>query len=188
MTVQHATSRRERRAAERATAHAAATSRRETRRAVHAREARDATVRRLAFGGVAVAVLAIGGVLAFGDFVDRPGGTARAGVIDVQSSMAGFTPSEIRVTAGATVTMSWWTDDAAVHLQGGVHTMIAPELGLSEALPAEGNRTIVWAVPDKPGTFDVYCDSCCGGKASPSMHGRIVVEPASAAADVEAPA
>jgi plastocyanin len=116
-------------------------------------------------------------VLAFGDFLDRPS-TIAAGVIDVQSSMAGFTPAEIRVTAGATATMNWWTDDAAMHLQGGVHTMIAPDLGLYEELPAEGNRTVVWAVPDRPGTYDVYCDTCCGGKASPSMHGKIVVEPA----------
>jgi plastocyanin len=134
-------------------------------------------VRALLFGALAVGVLAVGSVLAFGDFLDRPSSTA-AGVIDVQSSMAGFTPAEIRVTAGSTVTMNWWTDDAAVHLQGGVHTMIAPDLELNEELPAEGSRSVVWAVPDRPGTYDVYCDTCCGGKASPSMHGKIVVEPA----------
>jgi plastocyanin len=134
-------------------------------------------VRALLFGALAVGVLAVGSVLAFGDFLDRPSSTA-AGVIDVQSSMAGFTPAEIRVTAGSTVTMNWWTDDAAVHLQGGVHTMIAPDLELNEELPAEGSRSVVWAVPDRPGTYDVFCDTCCGGKESPSMHGKIVVEPA----------
>ena len=51
--------------------------------------------------------------------------------------MAGFTPSEIRVKAGTTVTFDWWTQDAAVHLQNGVHTMIAPELG-PERGPAGG--------------------------------------------------
>ena len=128
------------------------------------------------FGAIILVVLAIGAYLAFGDFLNRP--AAAVGTIDVQSSMAGFTPSEIRVKAGTTATFDWWTQDAAVHLQNGVHTMIAPELGLNEALPAEGRRTVTWQVPDRPGTYDVYCDSCCGGVESPTMHGKIVIEAA----------
>ncbi len=135
-----------------------------------------ARVRPLAFAAVVVAVLAVGGWLAFGNFLTRP--AAAAGTISVQSSMAGFTPSEIHVKAGATVTLDWWTEDAAMHLENGVHTMISPDLGLDESLPAEGRRNVVWTVPDKPGTYDVYCDSCCGGKDNPQMHGKIVVEAA----------
>jgi plastocyanin len=181
MTDQGPVARADRRAQERERIHRAGDERRRARQAEQRRRAHQATIRKLAFGGIVVVVLGIGGALAFGDFLDRPTAGATAGVIDVQSSMAGFTPSEIRVTAGETATLSWWTDDAAVHLQGGVHTMVAPDLGLYEELPAEGNRTVVWQVPDKPGSYDVYCDSCCGGKDSPTMHGRIVVEPASAA-------
>jgi cytochrome c oxidase subunit 2 len=139
-------------------------------------EAGPDTARKIAFGAIVAVILAAGGFLAFGDFLDRP--SAAAGTIEVQSSMAGFTPSEIRVKAGTTATLDWWTDDAAVHLQGGVHTMVSPELGLNEALPAEGRRMVVWQVPNKPGTYDVYCDSCCGGKDSPQMHGKIVIEAA----------
>jgi plastocyanin len=128
------------------------------------------------FGVIVVAVLAVGAYLAFGDFLNRP--TAAAGTIDVQSSMAGFTPSEIRVKAGSTVTLDWWTQDASMHLENGVHTMIAPELGLYEELPAESRRAVIWQVPNTPGTYDVYCDSCCGGKDSPTMHGKILVESA----------
>src|SRR5678815_5390665 len=105
------------------------------------------------FGGIVVTVLAVGGFLAFGDFLNRPGGAS--GTINVQSSMAGFTPSVITVKAGDTVTLDWWTQDAAVHLQGGVHTMISPELGLNEQLPAEGRRSVAWTVPNRPGTYDV---------------------------------
>jgi cytochrome c oxidase subunit 2 len=126
------------------------------------------------FVAVVVGVLAVGAYLAFDDFLNRP--AAAAGAIDVQSSMAGFTPSEIRVKAGTTVTLDWWTQDAAMHLQGGVHTMIAPELGLREELPAESRRAVTWQVPNKPGTYDVWCDSCCGGRESPTMHGKIVIE------------
>ena len=129
--------------------------------------------RLLAFGAIAVAVLAIGGYLAFGDFLRRS--PAAAGAISIQSSMAGFTPSEIRVKAGQAVTLDWWTDDAAPHLQGGVHTMISPELGLFFTLPAESRQLVAFRAPAKPGTYDVYCDTCCGGKASPAMHGQIVV-------------
>jgi len=129
-----------------------------------------------AFGAIAAVVLLGGLWLAFGNFLTRP--AAATGSISVQSSMAGFTPAEIHVKAGSTVTLDWWTEDAAMHLQNGVHTMISPELGLNEALAAEGRRAVAWTVPNKPGTYDVWCDSCCGGKANPQMHGKIVVEPA----------
>ena len=135
-------------------------------------------LRPLAFLFVVAAVLGVGMYFAFGDFLRRPAATAGADTVDVQSSMAGFTPSEIKVKAGSTVTLEWWTQDAAVHLQGGVHTMISPDLGLREELPAESTRLVKWTVPDKPGTYDVWCETCCGGKDSPQMHGKIVVEPA----------
>ena len=128
------------------------------------------------FGAIIVVVLAIGGWLAFGNFLTRP--AAAVGTISVQSSMAGFTPSEIRVKAGTTVMLDWWTEDAAIHLDGGMHTMVAPDLDLNEALPAESRRAVSWTVPNKPGTYDVYCDSCCGGKDNPQMHGKIIVESA----------
>lgn len=128
------------------------------------------------FGLIVLGVLGVGLFLAFGNFLTRP--ATASGAISVQSSMAGFTPSEIRVKAGSTVTLDWWTEDAAMHLENGVHTMIAPDLGLTEALPAESRRAVSWTVPNKPGTYDVYCNSCCGGKDNPQMHGKIVVEPA----------
>ena len=140
----------------------------------HEQQERQQGLRLLGFGAVIVTVLAIGGFLAFGDFLNRP--AAAVGKIDVQSSMAGFTPAVITVKAGTEAQLSWWTDDAAMHLQGGVHTMIAPELGLHEELAAESRRTVAWHVPNVPGTYDVYCDSCCGGKDSPTMHGKIVIE------------
>jgi cytochrome c oxidase subunit II len=160
--------------------HATRRGPRVARPAARERVDRNDLLRKVAFGGIVVAVLAVGGYLAFGDFLQRPSDSAASGVIDVQSSMAGFNPSEIHVKAGETVTLKWWTQDAAPHLQGGVHTMVSPDLGLSEALPAESTKMVTWAVPNKPGTYDVWCESCCGGKDSPTMHGRIVVEPASA--------
>lgn len=142
--------------------------------AQQAADQRAQRVRIVAFGAVVVLVLGVGGFLAFGDFLKRA--PATAGAIGVQSSMAGFTPAAIRVKAGATAMLDWWTDDSAMHLEGGVHTLISPGLGLYETLPAEGRRAVAFDVPDRPGTYDVYCDTCCGGKDSPTMHGTIVVE------------
>jgi plastocyanin len=139
---------------------------------------RSHQLRQIGFASVIAGVLAIGGYLAFGSLLNRP--AAVVGTIDLQSSMAGFTPSTITVTAGTTATLSWWTDDAAMHMEGGVHTMVSPELGLNEQLPAESRRTLTWQVPDKPGTYDVWCDSCCGGRDAPQMHGKIVVLPGNA--------
>ena len=179
MTDQEPVTRRDRRAAERDTAHAP--ERRQARMAERARASRNDRLRKIAFGGIVVAVLAVGGALAFGDFFNRPSDGAAAGVIDVQSSMAGFTPGEIKVKAGETVTLNWWTKDAAVHLKDGVHTMVSTDLGLNEQLPAESTKLVTWTVPNKPGTYDVWCETCCGGKDAPQMHGKIVIEPASAA-------
>lgn len=150
----------------------------------HAREkAITATspVRRIAFALVAVTILAIGGYLGFGDFLGQRGVASSPDAISVQASMAGFTPAEIRVKAGAAVTLDFWTQDASPHLEHGVHTMISDELGLHVELPgadlvSESRVAINFTAPAKPGAYDIYCDTCCGGQENPTMHGRIVVE------------
>ena len=143
---------------------------------------RTERIREGAFVLIVVAVLAVGGYLAFGDFLGQRGATTTADAISVQSSMAGFGPP-IHVKAGQAVKLDWWTNDAAMHLQGAVHTMISEELGLHEELPAAGasgesRRLVAFTAPMKTGEYDIYCDTCCGGKASPTMHGKIVVDAA----------
>jgi cytochrome c oxidase subunit 2 len=146
------------------------------------RQRRIERIRKATFGLIAVVVLAGGAYLAFGDFLGQRGSTTTANAISVQSSMAGFGPT-IHVKAGQAVTLDWWTNDAAMHLQGGVHTMISPELGLHEELPAAGpsgesRKLVRFTAPMKTGEYDIYCDTCCGGKASPAMHGKVVVDAA----------
>ncbi len=132
--------------------------------------------RGVAFGALVVAVLGIGVVLATGDLLGQRGTPTTANAIPVRMSMAGFEPQVITVKAGQTVAIDFWTTDAAPHLQGGVHTFISDELGIREELPAESRRTFTFTAPAKPGDYDVYCDTCCGGKESPTMHGIIRVE------------
>lgn len=138
-------------------------------------------IRTAGFGLVAVAVLAAGVYLAAGDLFGQRESASTANAIPVRLSMAGFTPGEVRVPAGQTVALELWTTDAAPHLHNGVHTMISDELGIYAELPAAGatgesRRVVEITAPTKPGTYDIYCDTCCGGKASPTMHGKLIVE------------
>jgi plastocyanin len=133
----------------------------------------------IAFSAVIVVVLALGAYLAFGDFLGR--GAPVSGAISVQASMAGFTPSTIHVKAGERVALDFWTQDSPGHLRGGVHTMIGHELGLHAELPGAAaagtsHMPVEFTAPMTPGEYDIYCDTCCGGRDSPTMHGKIVVE------------
>jgi plastocyanin len=146
----------------------------------YAAERRSRRIRQGAFGLVVAVILAVGGYLAFGDLAGQRGAATTAEVIPVRLSMAGFTPSEVKVPAGQTVSLELWTTDAAAHLHNGVHTMISDELDIYEELPAAGptgesRKVVTITTPTEPGTYDIYCDTCCGGKASPSMHGKLTV-------------
>lgn len=128
-----------------------------------------------AASGVVVAVLGTGLILGFGDFFDRPDAET-ADALPVQMSMAGFHPGIITAKAGEELRVELWTTDAAPHLHNGVHTLISDELGIYEELAAESRRTVTLDMPMTPGDYDIYCDTCCGGKASPTMHGTLRVE------------
>ncbi len=128
-----------------------------------------------ALGGIVVAVLSAGLVLGFGDFLGRPDATT-ADVLPVRLSMAGFEPGVITAEAGQPLSIELWTTDAAPHLEGGVHTVISDELGIYEELGAESRRTVTLDIPAAPGDYDIYCDTCCGGKQSPSMHAILRVQ------------
>jgi len=127
-----------------------------------------------ALGIIAAGVLAAGLFFGFGDFLGRPE-AATAKTTPVRMSMAGFTPQVITAKAGEKLAIELWTTDAAMHLQGGVHTLISDELGIHEELAAESRRTVTLTMPMTPGDYDIYCDTCCGGKQSPTMHGILRV-------------
>jgi cytochrome c oxidase subunit 2 len=129
----------------------------------------------LAFGATVLVLVAVGLAVGFGDFFGRPDAET-ASAAPVRMSMAGFEPAVINASAGQQLAIELWTTDAAPHLQGGVHTLISDELGIFEELSAESRRTVTLQMPDQPGDYDIYCDTCCGGKASPTMHGILRVE------------
>ena len=141
-----------------------------------AAERRSQRLRGAAFGLVAVAVLAVGVYLAGGVFLGQRGTTQVAAALPMRVSMAGFDPAVIRAKPGEAVTLDWWNTDGAMHLQGGVHTLVSDSLGIRLELAAQSRKTITLTAPAAPGDYDFWCDSCCGGKASPTMHGTLRVE------------
>lgn len=100
----------------------------------------------------------------------------RPPVIDIKADMGGFSPREVRVKAGRPVTVRLTSLDNSHHVDGGgKHQWAVDELGVNIVAPPEGSSSQTFT-PAKPGTYTFYCDICCGGRANPTMRGRLVVE------------
>jgi cytochrome c oxidase subunit II len=136
---------------------------------------RPAWWRYLLLAGAALLVLGVGLVLGFGDLLGQRDRASRADAVPVQMSMAGFEPALISGPAGGELVLELWTTDSALHLDRGVHTLISDELAIYEELPADSRRIVTLNLPDTTGDYDIYCDTCCGGRLSPSMHGILRV-------------
>lgn len=153
----------------------------------HARQAaqevvaqRSKKLRAGAFGLIAVVILGAGLYMAGGVFLGQRDKSMDTAAIPVRLSMAGFDPKVITTKAGAEVNLDFWNQDNAMHLDGGgVHTFIMPEYqDIYVKIPAEARQSFSFTAPTIPGDYDFYCDTCCGGKESPTMHGTLRVEEA----------
>ncbi len=129
-----------------------------------------------AFVAVTVLILGAGGYLASSVFLGQRDNATTAGAIPMRISMAGFDPAVLHAKPGQTLTIDWWNTDGAMHLEGGVHTLVSDALNVRLELPAESRKTITLTAPTTPGTYDFWCDSCCGGKDSSDMHGKLEVQ------------
>ena len=129
----------------------------------------------VAFGLVVVVILGAGTYLAASVFLGQRGSSA-AGYLPVRLSMDGFDPKIITAKAGDTVKLDFWNTDTAMHLDGGgVHTFIMDSQNIYVKIPAEARQQYSFTAPTTPGDYDFYCNTCCGGKASPTMHGTLRV-------------
>lgn len=145
-----------------------------------ARQRRNLRLRKGAFALIVVAILGGGLYMAGGVFLGQRDKTTVADAIPVRLSMAGFDPKVITAKAGAEVNLDFWNEDNAMHLDGGgVHTFIMPEYqNIYVRIPAEARQAFSFTAPTVPGDYDFYCDTCCGGRESPTMHGTLRVEAA----------
>ena len=140
-----------------------------------ARRVRQRKVRAITFSIITVIVLGLSVSLLASAFSPKTPPPA-ANTIDVAADMGGFNMKEIRAKAGQPVTIRLTSLDNSHHTDGGgKHQWAVDELGVSIVAPAEGSNFATFT-PDKPGTYTFYCDICCGGRANPSMQGKLIVE------------
>lgn len=143
----------------------------------HRQEAARRKRRRTAtFVAIAIASLSLAVYLLKPAVFGRTGPPADAAIIDVSADMGGFNRSVIHVKAGKPVTIRLTSLDNRFHTDGGGrHQFAVDELGVNIIAPSLGSASQTFT-PAEPGTYTFYCDICCGGKANPTMSGKLVVE------------
>ena len=144
----------------------------ETRREAQRRKQR---LNKLIYSGIVIAVVGLAAGLLFNAFYKPPLPVAK-NVIDISADMGGFNKQEIRVKVGEPVTVRLRSLDNSMHNDGGgKHQWAVDEFKASVVAPPDGTAMTTFT-PTKPGTYDFYCDICCGGRANPSMNGKLIVE------------
>jgi cytochrome c oxidase subunit 2 len=126
------------------------------------------------FGTIALVVAIVAVNLVIGRL--QPPGTPQAGALQVHASMEGFDPGELTVKASQTVDVQFASMDTAMHSDGGGwHELAIEALGIDWKVGPESSKVFTFTAPSTPGTYQFYCDICCGGKANPSMQGKLTV-------------
>ncbi|HEX7592347.1 MAG TPA: cupredoxin domain-containing protein [Candidatus Limnocylindrales bacterium] len=148
---------------------------RNPRPAQRAADAKPSKLRVALFLGITAIVIGGGVYLAGSVFLGQRGQSNVAGAIAVRISMDGFDPNTLNATPGQTITLDWWNQDAPMHLTNGVHTLVSDKFPVNLSLPAQSRKTVTITAPTTPGDYDFWCDSCCGGKDNPKMHGTLHV-------------
>jgi plastocyanin len=125
----------------------------------------------------AVIVIVVGGVAAslIVSRLQGPGATDIAAA-QVHASMGGFDPRTLTVKAGQTVRIELSSMDTSMHSDGGGwHQLAIDALGVDWKVGPLSSKVFEFTAPATAGTYSWYCDICCGGKANPSMQGKLTV-------------
>ncbi len=140
-----------------------------------ARQSQRKNIRLIAFAVIVILVLGVSGYLFASAFASKtPASDAKT--VDISAAMDGFSTKEIRVKVGKPITVRLTSLDSPYHTDGGgKHQWAVDELGVSIIAPPQGSDSATFT-PDKPGVFTYYCDICCGGRANPTMQGKLIVE------------
>jgi cytochrome c oxidase subunit II len=146
---------------------------REERRLIRQRKKR---ARSILFAGIVISVLSLSGYFLKEAFFRPPPPPMAGNVIDIAADMGGFNKKEVRLKVGEEVTIRLESLDNQYHTDGGgQHQWAVDELGVDIiAQPLSTNYATF--KPDSPGVYTFYCDICCGGRANPTMQGKLIVE------------
>ncbi|MHB8855099.1 MAG: cupredoxin domain-containing protein [Bellilinea sp.] len=130
---------------------------------------------KIIFTGIVITVLGLAGFLLFKAFY-KPALPMAENVIDVSADMAGFDKKEIRIKVGEPVTIRLRSLDTSGHTDGGgQHQWAVEELEVDIIAQPKGTAMATFT-PTEPGEYTFYCDICCGGRANPTMNGKLIVE------------
>ena len=103
----------------------------------------------------------------------RPAG---GDLVEIKGTMGGFSTQVIRAKARRPLTVRLTSVDTRFHTDGGgQHQFAIDALGVNIVAPPKGTREATFT-PPAPGVYAYYCDICCGGKANPTMVGKLIVE------------
>ena len=144
----------------------------EVRKHIHQKRQR---IKKFFYIGTVFAVLALTAGLFVNAFIKPPLPDAK-NVIDISADMSGFDKEEIHVKVGEPVTIRLRSLEHSMHSDGGgKHQWAVDDFKASAVAQPKGTATVTFT-PTQAGTFDFYCDICCGGRANPTMNGKLIVE------------
>lgn len=90
-------------------------------------------------------------------------------------NMAGFSPARLQARAGTDLTLTLLNPDNRFHTDGGGwHQFRIEALNVDVRIPPLTQKMVTLRGL-RAGTYEFYCDICCGGKSNPSMRGILEV-------------
>lgn len=108
--------------------------------------------------------------------VPRQAPPATGYTVDLTADMGGFSMPVVRAKVNEPITVRLTSLDTEFHTDGGGrHQFAVDELGVNIIAPPKGRGQATFT-PTEAGTYEFYCDICCGGRANPMMVGKFVVE------------
>lgn len=132
--------------------------------------------RLVVFGFAALAVVGVAVFMALSPLrAARTPAVATPGGPQVVVSMAGYSPARLSAKAGQDLTVTLVNPDSKFHTDGGGwHQFRAEGLDVDVKIPPSSQRTVTLRNL-QAGTYEFYCDVCCGGKENPAMRGVLEV-------------
>lgn len=95
---------------------------------------------------------------------------------DLSMDMGGYNTNIIYAQVGQPITIRLTSLDHQYHPDGGgQHQFALDAFDVNLIAPPLGSDTVRFT-PDMPGTYVYYCDTCCGGRESPTMQGTLIVQ------------